>query len=153
MPLLSIGVGEGTITCIGVETGVETTGWAVMPLPTVGVGEGTITCIPVGTVVVDECMASGVATGVATDTFVGGLGRVRIKCVCVGVGVAGMTVGSGVAKVTWDWDGAWEGVSTGVGVSWTATIMSDTFTESNGTPTASITQAPSFCFLAAKSYG
>ena len=122
-----------------------------MVLLAVGVGESTIACIAVGTAVGDEYVGSGVATGVATDTFVGGFGRVRTRGACVGVGVARMTAGSGVAKVTWDL--ASEGVSTGVGVSWKTTRISDTFTESDGTPTTSIIQVPSFCFLAAKSYG
>ncbi len=62
-----------------------------------------------------------------------------------------MTAGSGVAKVTWG--STSEGASTSVGVSWTATRMSDNFTESYGTPTISIIQVPSLCLLAAKSYG
>ena len=73
-----------------------------MVLLAVGVGEYTIACIAVGTAVGDEYVGSGVATGVATDTFVGGFGRVRTRGACVGVGVARMTAGSGVAKVTWD---------------------------------------------------
>ena len=126
-----------------------------MVLLTVGVGEGTIACMAVGTTVGtevgDECVASGVAMGVTTDAFIGGFGRIRTKGACVGAGVAKMTAGSGVAKVIWDL--ASEGVSTGIGAFWTATIMSDTFTESDGTLATSIIQVPSFCFLAAKSYG